>query len=932
MKHLHKLLQIMFSVGVLVTTGQASAQQTPAGTVITNQAQAEYLPPSNGEPGRAFSNTVRTTVSAVCAVSVTPDGTVAQPGQSASLMPGDRAVFAYRMVNAGNSAFAFPVAGRTEPGSVSGARLQVVRDTNGNGQPDANEPVVGAVTLDADAHADLLLVVDGAASGDTYVTLVAACDGGQSDDNNVSVVQTSPPAQLAVGKSFAPALVRPGAETTVTVDAQNVGQGPSREVLVSDPLAEQIAQGMSFVPGSARTDRGTLEYTADGMNWSAQEPQPVSGVRVRLPGLTPGEAVRLTFRLLAGASAENRTILNVASATTRDQTVRGSAGVEVRYRPAVAIGPVGVPEAPEGTPADSQIRAFAALGQPVCFDHTALNTGDVRDDFLLTFAFTQGAATVILYGADGQLLAQPLSLDPGQSAAVRVCYAATQTGPLDALLTLGGTRGESNTTRDGIQGVEAGLPEVRKAYQASALEDGRNVFLPQGATVSAGDTVAYTLTVRNPYTRPLTGVVVRDPLPAHVDFVSATEGGRVTGEPGTQTVGWTLGTLAPGEARTLDIVTRVASRAVDGEALRNTFTLTTAELTEPVPSNEVTTPVWTARLVVDKTVSAGEVAPGDRLTYTLKITNRSATTAIVDARVTDTPARGLAYLPGTSALNGAALADPQITDGVLVWTLAELPAGATITLTYQTRVTPEASGDLVNTVTVSGTGAGGLARAVASNRAVATTKLKLLTFAPRSDIVGVVYVDRNRDGRYDEGLDTPLPRARVLLAGGRQVLTDSQGRYSFPEVPSGMQALRLDPNTTPYPPLRTPRDGGLSGTQTVFVNGLTSVDFPLAPLGGEVLALRRTTLTVSQGDTTVTLDKAVYGVEGGYLVTLRITTPRPLTGVDLGDPLPAGATLKEGRKNVPDSLPAGETTFTYRFDWEGEPRAATTDPALSWRD
>ena len=727
-------------------------------------------------------------------------------------------------------------------------------------------------------------------------------------------------------------MLRPGAETTVTVNAENTGGGPSREVLVSDPLAGQIAQGLSYVPGSARTNRGTLEYTADGVNWSAQESQPVSGVRVRLPGLAPGEAVKLTFRMLAGASAENRTILNVASAATRDQTVRGSADVEVRYRPAVAIGPVAVPEAPEGTPADSQTRAFAAVGQPVCFDHTALNTGDVRDGFLLSFAYAQGAATVTLFGADGQPLAQPLSLDPGQSAAVRVCYVATQPGPLDVLLTLSGARGESNTTRDGVQGVEAGLPEVRKAYQASAVEEGRTVLLPQGTTVSAGDTVAYTLSVRNPYTRPLTGVVVRDPLPAHVDFVSAAAGGGVTGEPGAQTVSWTLGTLAPGETRTLDLVTRVASRAVDGEGLRNTFTLTTAELPEPVPSNEVTTPVWTARLVVDKTVSAGEVAPGDRLTYTLTITNRSATTALVDARVTDIPARGLAYLPGTSTLGGGALADPQITGGVLVWTLAELPAGATLTLTYQTRVTPEASGDLVNSVTVSGTGAGGLARAVASNRAVATTRLKLLTFAPVSDIVGVVYVDRNRDGRYDEGLDTPLPRARVLLAGGRQVLTDPQGRYSFPEVPSGPQALRLDPNTTPYPPLKTPRDGGLSGTQTVFVNGLTSVDFPLAPLGGEVLALRRTTLTVRQGETTVTLDKAVYGVDGGYLVTLRVTTPRPLTGVLLSDPLPAGATVKEDGKNVPDSLPAGETTLTYRFDWKGEPRAATTDPALSWRD
>ncbi len=270
--------------------------------------------------------------------------------------------------------------------------------------------------------------------------------------------------------------------------------------------------------------------------------------------------------------------------------------------------------------------------------------------------------------------------------------------------------------------------------------------------------------------------------------------------------------------------------------------------------------------------------------------------------------------------------------GVLTWAVAELPAGVPITLTYDTRITPEAVGELVNTVTVSGVGAGGVARAIASNQAVATVKLKLTTFAPLSDILGLVYVDRNRDGRYQEGLDTPLPRARVLLAGGRQTLTDVAGRYSFANVANGTQALRLDPLTTPYPPLPVARDGGLSGTQTVFVNGLTGVDFPLAPLGGEILALRRTTLTAARGEVTVTLEKAVYAVEGGYVVTLKLNTPRALSGVDFSDPLPAGATLKEGRNTLTASLPAGETNLTYRFAWTGEPRAATTDPTLSWRD
>ncbi|MFC6802274.1 hypothetical protein ACFQDE_11590 [Deinococcus caeni] len=111
------------------------------------------------------------------------------------------------------------------------------------------------------------------------------------------------------------------------------------------------------------------------------------------------------------------------------------------------------------------------------------------------------------------------------------------------------------------------------------------------------------------------------------------------------------------------------------------------------------------------------------------------------------------------------------------------------------------------------------------------------------------------------------------------------------------------------------------------MRGLTSVDFPLAPLGGDIAALRRTTLTV--GD--VTLNKAVYATEGGYVVILTLNTPRALDGVTLLDPLPEGAVLKEGGHTYSGSLAAGERIFTYRFDWKGEPRAATTDPVLSWR-
>ena len=241
------------------------------------------------------------------------------------------------------------------------------------------------------------------------------------------------------------------------------------------------------------------------------------------------------------------------------------------------------------------------------------------------------------------------------------------------------------------------------------------------------------------------------------------------------------------------------------------------------------------------------------------------------------------------------------------------------------RVTPDATGDLVNTVVVKGNG--GNATAIASNTATAKVKVSPLNFAPLGEIIGYVYVDRNRDGRFQQDSDLPLPRARVILAGGRVALTDDDGRYHFAAVTYGSQAVRLDPASVPYAPEIMPMEGGLSGTQTVQINGLTSVDFPLAPVYGDIQVLRRTELFM--GDLKVL--KTVYVSGNVYSVQLTLTTPADLPGFVLSDPLPVGALLQGPGPVAGDPLKAGETVLNYQFTYDGERGAAVTDPSASWR-
>ncbi|GMA17074.1 DUF11 domain-containing protein [Deinococcus metallilatus] len=900
----------------LTLHGTALAGGTPAGTVITNQASAEALGP-NGESISAVSDRVTTVVSPVCAVSITPDGTPGAPGQTRHVLPGEQALFSYSVLNVGNQTNTFALSSLLDASSAFAPGSVNIYLDDGSGQIAPGAQSVNSVTLDADKSARLLMTVQTAGSdrGGASVSLNASCGqdlGGASDTNNYAAVVVDQPPVLGFSKSFSPAHVKPGDASSVTLTVVNSGQGASREVIVTDPLNTLDLAGSSFVAGSAVASAGTVEYSADGSTFTASQTSPVAAIRLRLPSLAPGARATLTFKLLTSAAAENRTLRNLANVTSGGVSgQQAGAALDVRYTPAVALGPVGNPAAPEGSAQDSQTGNFAVVGQTLCFTQTLQNTGDVTDDFTVTPALQSGAADLSLLGVDGQPLSQPVRLAPGQSLNFQVCLKLTGSDPVKLVLKASGGRGTSNSTTDLITRVESRLPELNKTVDPSGQ-------------VQVGETLTYTLSVHNPYDRALANVMIRDPLASGLTFVSASDGGQLQGG----AVVWTLSSLAPGETRRLTLRARVADTVKDGETLANTFDLSGDDFTTPLHSPTVKSAVWSAALAVGKTVSAPDATIGDRLNYTVRLRNLSQVGSLGGLTVTDTLPAGVAYLPGSGQMNGKPLADPQVSGRVLTWTLGALGPQTEAVLTYAVRVLPGATGELVNRVSATGQAVNGAV--VASNEARAGLKLRPGFFTALSDIVGVVFVDRNRDGVYQTDLDTPIERARVVLADGRISLTDGQGRYHFAAVPEGFTALRLDPASVPYAPLSLPQDGGRPGSRGVFARGLTSVDFPLAGLMGEVGAFRETTLR----DGPLTLHKQVSREgDGSYRVTLTLTAGPGSGPLHLEDPLPAGATLTQGQNvlDLPGVGPEG-TTLTYHFRFDGAAERAVTDPTVTWRN
>ena len=953
------LLTLLASLTLALSplSGAAHAAGTPAGTVIQNQADLEFTPEEGGPPTRLPTPPVTTAEQAVCSVSALPTGSVAQPGQSAALLPGETTTFRYVVTNTGNAANTLNLGVSPDAASqFTPGDLSVHRDANGNGQIDPDEPALTRLTLDADAGTALLVRATTQASdrGAAYPNLIASCASnvrdlpGETDRDNVARLTVSDPPALTLEKTFTPATLRPGDETTVTLTARNAGNGPSRAVTVTDLLNTPELRDFVFVSGSARLSgsaapAATAEYSADGQAWQAAETSPVAGIRARMDSLAPGASLTLTFRLRSPEVTGTRR--NVAQLRSGDVSVDAPADVTLRYQPLIALGPLGNPQALPGgelSSDDLQSKANALLNTEVCFPHTVQNLGDRPDTITVSGRVQTGEGTIRFTERDGTPITEPFRTDlaPQGTKDFNACYvprkanASSAAEAFRAVLTAQSSRGAAdNLTVDVLTTVSPLTLNPVKSGDVSGL-------------VEPGQVITYTLNVTNTQTFALTNVEIRDRLRALqifdasgalirtdlLDFIEADQGGVLDGE----SVVWRLARLNPGQAVTLTLKARVPQGTPDGARAVNVFTVSSSELTTPVPSNPVVNGVFrSGNLTLVKTSSPAVVAYGQTITYTFTVTNRSATGALDTIRVQDTLPAGLEYVQGSSLLNGTEIV-PAVDGRTYTWLIPGLAPGASAVITFDAVVTPDAGTQIRNSAVATAVSNNGETKTPPSS---AVNTIDPLIFGRNTaDLVGYVFQDVNRNGIYDRAVDLPVLNARVILASGRTALTDAQGRYHFRNLLEGEAALRLDPNSVAYAPLSVPQDAGRPGSRLIYVRNLTSADFPLAPDAGDIAVVRDTTLRVTstlplQTPQTLTVRKQVFEQEPGvYLVQLTLGASADLSGVELNDPLPQGSELLDGQNALTfTTLPAGERVLTYRFRWAGDLKGAVTDPAARWR-
>ncbi|MFO0907667.1 MAG: SdrD B-like domain-containing protein [Isosphaeraceae bacterium] len=295
---------------------------------------------------------------------------------------------------------------------------------------------------------------------------------------------------------------------------------------------------------------------------------------------------------------------------------------------------------------------------------------------------------------------------------------------------------------------------------------------------NVGDLLTFTIVVKNHGPDDAANVVVHDKLPDGLEYVSSSANGGGTYEPVTGL--WPIGSLPNGGSVTL----QVTARLVQPGAGQNVASLLGDDATgvDPDSDNNQADAGFTpqqADLVVEATVDHELAGPGDVVTYTVTVTDLPTGDAATNV-VIHVP------IPEGTVLSGAGPSQGNYDPTTGLWSLGTLAPGESATLSLVARVIRSA-----------GPFQASVARAdqydpSEPNNATGVAELTLL----QSKLSGHVYVDLDRDGRFDS-FEYGMANISVSLTGtddlgqpvSRTVLTQRDGHFEFLGLRPGTYVL-----------------------------------------------------------------------------------------------------------------------------------------------
>ena len=475
-------------------------------------------------------------------------------------------------------------------------------------------------------------------------------------------------------------------EYTVTVGNAEDATAAWKNVVVTD----NIPAGLKLVDGSVYLDKKTAEYEfKDGT------------LSVDVGNIDEGKNVVLTFKVVVQPGMAGETIKNTVVAKGDNGDVKDDTHTATDKGVIVNQGTI-LPAVEKVASTDT-----ANVGDRVSYTITASNGKDatykitdavisdeIPDGMVLREGSVQvnGTTAPYAYDEDSRLLSVSLGdIEPGASVKVtfsvdldKNAYGKT----IKNVAVLSGSNIPDTSDEDNGIVVAPGETEPTLTKQASKSE------------AKVGETVTYTLTAGNGKgaTAAIANGTITDKIPAGMEFKYGSV--QVNGNAAdysyddeTSTLTVAVGEVAPGDTVKVTFAVEITSAAY-GKTIKNVAVLSSDNGPDtPAEDPGVVIDDGKAKPSIEKSSSKKEATVGDRIEYTLTVSNGD--TATVDLRkpvITDVIPTGLDFVDGSVYVNGKVCSDYSYsdTDRILTINLEDIEPDSTVTVKFSAKVNASA--------------------------------------------------------------------------------------------------------------------------------------------------------------------------------------------------------------------------------------------------
>jgi uncharacterized repeat protein (TIGR01451 family) len=558
-------------------------------------------------------------------------------------------------------------------------------------------------TLALNASADFTFVAHippATAPGTTFTnvaTVTSAADPNPENDSSAAATTVpQPQADLAVSK-FGPDSAAQNTDVAYSITLNNFGPDPAQSV----SLADALPGTMTFV-SLLQTSGPTFSCTTPAVGASGT-------VTCTIDPLGAGASATFTLTVHILTAPAGTSITNVVDVTspTFDPNPGNNEGVT-----GLTV-----------TDADAAVTksgpATGTAGQPITWTITASNAGTgPAQNVTIIDSLPAGTTFVSLVQNSGP--AATCSTPPAGSPGTLTCSITTLAAGASATFTLNGAISSSvpsgsaisNTVSIGDTNGDTNLAN-NSATSTTVVATAADLAVTKSgpASVTAGMSATYTITLTNNGPSDAANVSLSDTNPASTTFVSEAQTAgptfSCTHPPagGTGTTTCTITSLTAGATATFTLVVNVSPAVPNGSTISNTAAVTSAT-TDPSPGNNSSTStatvVTTADLSILKTAAAA-VTAGANLSYVITATNNGPSDA-ASVVLTDVIPPNTTFVSESQTSGPAFLCtNPAVgSGGTVSCAIGNLPSGATATFNLVVTVaSTTAAGPLSNTATVS---------------------------------------------------------------------------------------------------------------------------------------------------------------------------------------------------------------------------------------